>query len=158
MTYKTHLTTGIATALLISEGIQSPIGRIVFAAYAGLGALLPDVDHKGSVIGRYTPLFWGLKHRGYTHSLVGFLLFSLILIPLGVTNASMGLIWGFMSHILADAFTVYGVYLFYPNTHYHLRLGHIKTGSIEETGFQAIVIALMVIYFYLKFKLKGTIL
>ena len=153
MTYQTHVLTGVTTALLISECIQEPGKKLLFIGAAGIGALLPDVDTKKSFIRKFIPFFFPLKHRGHTHSIVGLLIFSLIIIPCGINSITTGLIWGYLSHILADSFTITGTYPFYPQEKIRLKLAEIRTGGPGEDFFAAINICVMFLFFY--FKLKG---
>lgn len=58
------------------------------------------------------------SHRGFTHSIIGFLI-SLTIIKLcmgnfGVEYIYTGFTIGYVLHILADLFTIKGVKLFYP--------------------------------------------
>lgn len=153
MTYKTHLTAGMTTALIVSEMLQDPIEKMVFIAASTGAALLPDIDHESSYIRRYIPLFFPMKHRGFTHSITGLLVFSLIIIPLGINGLTTGLIWGYLSHLLADACTVYGIYPFYPNKMLHLKFANVKTGTQSEKVFECLMICTVFLYFY--YKLKG---
>lgn len=155
MTYRTHIAAGLFTGLLLSEFYQEPLHKVLFVGAAAVGSLLPDVDCKNSYIRRYIPLFPHMKHRGHTHSVVGFLVFSLILIPFGTAAPVLGLIWGYMSHLLADSFTVYGIYVFYPRQEHRLRLGTIRTGGPGEVLFMLLMVFGIIIYFEL--KLRGNI-
>lgn len=152
MTYKTHMTIGFTSALLLSELIQEPLAKVIFITTASFGSLLPDVDTPQSFIRRFIPFPFRMKHRGHTHSLVGLLVFSLMIIPFGVNNATLGLICGYMSHILADSLTIYGVYLFYPQTRYRLRLAKIRTGGILEQCLLVSVFIIAILYIYVKGK------
>lgn len=58
------------------------------------------------------------RHRGFTHSIVGFLI-SMSIVKLGVENYGLDCIYtgfniGYGLHIMADLFTTNGVQLFYP--------------------------------------------
>ncbi|TCU79155.1 inner membrane protein [Tissierella praeacuta] len=58
------------------------------------------------------------SHRGFTHSIIGFLI-SLTIIKLCIGNFGVEYIYtgftiGYVLHILADLFTIKGVKLFYP--------------------------------------------
>lgn len=142
MTGKTHTFASLATSLLVADAIPTMMGKLAFVVGAGVTATLADIDLK-----------LGIRHRGHTHSLTGVLVFSLCIIPLGINPLSTGLIWGYMMHILADSFTVYGTYPFYPNKRYRLRLGKFKTGNKEhELVFCGLVAGIVALYYYLKSK------
>lgn len=36
-----------------------------------VGALLPDLDHPKSFLGKYNPFTGLMKHRGFTHTILG---------------------------------------------------------------------------------------
>ncbi len=104
MTGPTHI------AIAVSCGIMAGAGKPELALLAG-GAIIPDLDHPQSFIGRVffpvsIPLHRWLGHRGPFHS---FWLWGLV--------ALAGLVWtpafvigaGALLHILADCATVGGV-------------------------------------------------
>ncbi|MGL5329937.1 MAG: metal-dependent hydrolase [Peptostreptococcaceae bacterium] len=150
MTYKTHILGGMVTGYTVAYAL--PLSqRLIFTAVAGIGALLPDIDHKESFIRKFIWVFPKIRHRGHTHSLYGLLIFSLIIIPFSINTLTTGLICGYMSHILLDAFTVSGVRLFYPNERSY-RLGRIRAGKAGEEIFYYLLWLVIIIYLYIKFK------
>jgi inner membrane protein len=136
------------------------------AAYyfsVGFGALLPDIDNAQSTIGHR--FGWISKeiqhvagHRTIFHSLLGLIIGSLLAIgleqlvsyllalrgftlPTGVISSShlifIGVLFGCIAHILADALTIGGVPLLWPS---HKRYGfppnpklRFRTGTWPET-------------------------
>lgn len=46
-----------------------------------IGSVFPDCDHRKAPMGRIIPLWLFFNHRGFTHSLVALVLFSL---PIGI--------------------------------------------------------------------------
>ncbi|UAJ64870.1 metal-dependent hydrolase [Candidatus Schneideria nysicola] len=121
-----------------------------------LSALLPDIDHPKSFIGQRlkhisTFIAKTFGHRGFTHSL--FIVFLSIvifkmsfssintIIPLDVFH---GIVIGYLSHIIADMFTPYGVQLFWP---YRIRL-HIFSISNKKMERFICVILLFFALFY----------
>lgn len=100
---------------------------IVFAL---IGSLLPDLDARESKlsnvqVGWITPLKPAahalnrrLGHRGAMHSLLGLLFVAVTFgIPLGLfldPFAGVGLVLGYLSHLLLDACTKSGVPLYWP--------------------------------------------
>ena len=104
---------------------------------AVIGAMIPDIDHPKSLIGKLfpfisIPLERKFGHRTFTHSFAGALVFTLLfavvaflikLIPtqnpisLGLLNrwiAAFGI--GFVSHLCLDMFNKQGSQLLWPNT------------------------------------------
>ncbi|UDG80699.1 Inner membrane protein YdjM [Candidatus Hartigia pinicola] len=90
-----------------------------------LGALLPDIDHPFSTLGRLLrilslPISKICGHRGFTHSLVAWLMLLIFcyqwlpniwLIPNDLTQAFL---LGYISHLIADMLTLTGVPLLWP--------------------------------------------
>lgn len=159
---KTHMLGGVAAGLigfqltgdLISANTDTvvPLQKtIVFGSMltgAFFGSILPDIDHKGSFIGRRMKILsflvhHSLGHRGLTHSLLfailvpalfGFLTLQFATGEIqGVLIAGIfGLFLGILSHIFLDALTVSGVPLFAPFTNKTFRFGRFRTGGIGE--------------------------
>lgn len=103
-----HLMTGIASGGLI---FGTPTGIIC----AGIGALLPDIDNPRSILGKKVPLISLLcgKHRGWTHSLLGAMIFSLPLI-LFTDTAGYALLTGYLTHLALDFLNPAGIKFFWP--------------------------------------------
>lgn len=137
MTGKTHTFTALVTGIMVVDKIESPLGKVLFLSGCLISAKLPDIDTKLK-----------MRHRGHTHSIVGFLLFAIIAIPMGFNGLTMGLLWGYLMHILADSFTVSGTYPLYPNRKLKLKIGNFKTGNrYHETGFKLMVLSVVVLYY-----------
>ena len=91
---------------------------------AGLGALVPDIDHRQSTLG--TRLWWLSPlvavlcgHRGATHSLLAAFLAAGIaggvMLYAGIPFSGLAaFVCGYLSHIAADWSTARGVPLFWP--------------------------------------------
>ncbi|ASB90755.1 metal-dependent hydrolase [Bacillus sonorensis] len=141
MTGKTHIMGGVAscTAVAYFYGYDP-----VFMTASGvLGALIPDICHTKSKIGRKLPILSTLVssifgHRTFTHSLL-FLLLTAFAAHLYFANQSIlvGLMAGMASHLLLDAGTTNGIKLFFPSS-IRIRLPlYIKTGGKAEQGVMA---------------------
>ncbi|ADO59513.1 metal-dependent hydrolase [Paenibacillus polymyxa] len=120
----------------------------LFISGSLFGSLLPDIDHRGSYLGRRLPLLSRLAnatmgHRGATHA--PFVTVTLTTIcALGIHYLLLGTIqWfaltllagittGSLSHIFLDALTKSGIPLLYPLSNRHFRLASMKTGGIGE--------------------------
>lgn len=111
---------------------------------ANLGSLLPDLDTRKSYISKKWPYLSKFiskrcKHRGFTHSLLFLLIlleFLKLIISIGENNIiliciSYGILIGYISHIILDAFTYEGVDLFFP-LGFNLKLSRLKTSSKGE--------------------------
>lgn len=96
----THVTAGLAAALLM------PNLSIPAMAAVTLGSILPDIDHRDSLVGRHVPILPRLlKHRGITHSLLFAVLCYGLYPPLGA---------GVLLHLLLDVLNPAGVALLWP--------------------------------------------
>ncbi|MFC1286199.1 metal-dependent hydrolase [Bacillus paralicheniformis] len=143
MTGKTHIMGGVAscTAAAYFYGYDP-----VFMTASGvIGALIPDICHTKSKIGRRLPVLSAVVssvfgHRTFTHSLL-FLLITAFAAHLYFTDQSIlfGLMAGMASHLLLDAGTVNGIKLFFPSA-IKVRLPlYIKTGGKAEQGVLAVL-------------------
>ena len=91
---ETHRVGGIALGSVVATGALMAgvdiniLSCAVLVAGSGMGSLIPDIDHKGSMIGKKLPhlsafLSSELDHRGVIHSLLGLFVFSLMSFGLG---------------------------------------------------------------------------
>ncbi|GAB6137838.1 metal-dependent hydrolase [Halanaerobaculum tunisiense] len=172
MTYHTHSFFGFALAIIIIKALATLkilnlsyliTGSVLnstllkFYTTAIIGGLIPDIDHANSKAGKKfwflnKPLkFLGIKHRGLTHSLLGLIIFAGLskkLIDIGWIEfiTWLGLLIGYLSHIVADMFNKQGVPLFFPNRRRFKFHTNITTGDWGEQ------------FFFLFFVLLTTIL
>lgn len=157
MTAQGHLLFSVTCALLahklpLTPGLaEASLWQIVPAALAS--ALLPDLDHPNSLLGRRLPWISGplsrlFGHRGFTHSLlaVGMAVWGLAqfqapgLLPVGVKDA---LIIGYLSHLLGDWLTPAGIPLFWPlRQRFRLPYLSLRCGGGVETAFCVLTLAL----------------
>jgi len=142
----THSVFGIFLTLIILAvfGVQWSLHWTIIL-FAVLGAIIPDIDHPKSIIGKLfyiisAPLERRYGHRTITHSLVGWIIFTLlfsfiIVLPSFVIFPALGwsafggnlsfdiLGWrwilafslGYLSHIILDMFNRRGSQLFWPD-------------------------------------------
>lgn len=156
MTGNTHIVGGIAASLAYAQYInESPM---IMVGAGIVGALLPDICHTGSKIGKRLPIVSKLMntvfgHRTFTHSLL-FLFIVGILMNEVVSSDGVkaGLIVGMVSHYVLDMATKNGIQLFFP-----IRLTvrfpvTMRTGSKGE----AFVFSLLALFsFYFGFQAIG---
>ena len=154
MRYQTHIAGGllagvstlnpVANKLSLNSNLAS-IESMVFISGAVIGSLFPDIDHKGSYIGRKARITSTVAsvlfgHRGVTHSPIPLGIFPLFLYfasklfivsPL-VKIWFIGFFIGVLSHIFLDMLTKGGVPLLLPFSRKKISLTNIKTGSVGE--------------------------
>jgi len=108
---------GFALGMTLAHSQQlDPLPTLIAAGVCSLAARLPDVDIRLK-----------LKHRSMTHSLIALALVLLVcwyVAPVSVIYVG----GGYISHLLADALTPYGVPLLYP-LRWRFRLARFRTGG-----------------------------
>lgn len=143
----THLVFNTAIAVSLLDQIPIPLNSFWFLGGVLLGSLLPDMDKKGSKAARMG-FRLRIEHRGLTHSLLGFLIISILALFFTKQDFGLGIILGYGGHILADMMTTHGVNLFYPSKTKVRFPFHIKTGGLLEKLFLLFTVV------YLAFSLK----
>ena len=143
---KTHIVGSLAAgALYLNLGGAVGHEALFFGSLA-LGALIPDIDHTGSLIGRKVPLIDNIintvfGHRSFTHSLLflvlAFFLFQQTSWP---KDIELGILMGMFSHMVLDMLTKQGVKFLWP-----LKIeigipGGIRTGGAIEQGFFIVLV------------------
>ena len=128
------------TATVYATGQPSEPSALGLAA---LGALLPDIDHPKSWVGKRLalislPLATLIGHRGVSHSLLAVAVLAIFLGMAGPSHLAAPLAVGYLSHLLADGLTLSGVPLFWPFKRTH-GIPLIRTGSMAEIAFIAVL-------------------
>ena len=176
MTKETHSKGGYIIGLLLLPYIYKTflldynltyriVLLFIYAYFTHFGALISDIDMKGSYISKRFPIIHKLfgkrfRHRGFTHSLlfVGIIAFIGNTITISsndnivFTCIFSGILAGVISHILLDIITKEGVELFYP-VEINFSILPIKTSSKTEKNcnkFLSLVVVFLICYrFYL---------
>lgn len=137
---------GLAAPNVLYDGTPIHLQGLYWGC-ALLGALLPDIDHKGSILGRRFKIISGplsllqgdtallpwseeTHSRGITHSIWA------VLVAIYFMNDSatwlFALSFGFLCHLVGDMLTPAGVRIFWP-INYHFRLPiTFTTGGVVE--------------------------
>lgn len=114
----THIVGGITASLAFAQiSGESPL---VLVGAGVVGALLPDICHSGSKIGRTFPISSKIVnrlfgHRSFTHSLLFLFCVAMLLdafVPYKLVT--IGLLLGMASHLVLDMGTKRGIKLFFP--------------------------------------------
>ncbi|WP_054711903.1 metal-dependent hydrolase [Bacillus sp. JCM 19041] len=147
MTGKTHIIGGILACQAVDIFVFGNDGGFVYYAAGVAGALLPDICHTHSKIGRRFPVISKMiatifGHRTFTHSLLFLVIINATLLFFFPDNEALrrGVLIGMASHYLLDALTVRGIRFLYP-ADIRVRLARIRTGG----GFESILLALFVV-------------
>jgi len=170
--YQTHMTGGlligvsslnlVADKLNLNSDIASFEGMI-FITGAVIGSLFPDIDHRGSYLGRKAKITSTITnalfgHRGITHSPIvmgTFVFFLYLLSKLFIVTSPFIKLWfigfflGILSHIFLDMLTKGGVPLLLPFTKKRISLTKMKTGSMGE---KLVMIIMVIVCGYLSLK------
>lgn len=145
----THALVGMTAVCIgaINLSDVSPEQVLASITLAGIGSLLPDIDHPQSFISRRFPLpLWLFtRHRGITHSAFAIIAW---MYTSGLHWSITYLAWGYILHITADLFTKNGVRLFAPlfDDVIHAPLPRwmlIRTGGTSERFLAATCIILI---------------
>lgn len=96
---KTHLVVATAASTVLTYYLHLPKEYIVAGA---IGGLLPDSDHKKSLIGGIFPMWIFCKHRGFTHSWLALMAFSLCVFFMTNWYVAIVFAFGYFSHLLID--------------------------------------------------------
>ncbi|MEZ4527709.1 MAG: metal-dependent hydrolase [Desulfobacterales bacterium] len=132
MTAPTHAAFGILWAALAGQGYLN-------ATAAALGALVPDIDHPQSSIGRVffflsIPLNQKFGHRGFIHSFILYTPF--VILGFFFSDFVLWLSLGAISHIVIDSYNVSGVKALVPFTQRTVICfkddWRVRTGSTPE--------------------------
>ncbi len=137
-----HVIAGAAAWLWAAPHLGLPALDPAALALASGGALLPDIDHPQSWVGRRVrlvsrPAAAMLGHRGVTHSLLAVAACGLLLRWDGVAHAvAAPLLVGYLSHLAADLLTSSGLRLTWPLRH-RVVIPLCRTGSLGEAAIAA---------------------
>ena len=144
MMARTHLAFGFLISLFLI-GIFHPSNILLFVFVLLFASIFPDVDNIKSKIGRKTKIIGLLfKHRGIFHSVFLLFLFPLLIYLFSGKIYAIAFFFGYLSHLIADAFTPKGIAPFNPIFSIKIR-GPIKTGKLFDK-ILFFVIALLSIY------------
>jgi inner membrane protein len=144
--FKTHLMFSLLVSLIIFKYFN--LNPLIFILIFILTAILPDIDHAKSKIGRKFFIFsWIINlffgHRKLIHSIL-FAGFLALIIKLLFNNYFIPFFLGYLSHLFLDILTKQGLKIFYPFK-FQIK-GFIRTNSLIEKLFLLILIVLNVYY------------
>lgn len=171
--YKTHIVGGLALGYVAFNnidilGVDISMTTNLAIASTGLvlGSLFPDIDKHNSYLSkRVKPLSFitskVLKHREFTHSILGTLTFTLLMnIILNSFNINANYVKiitfsfaiGIISHILLDMFTAAGVVLFYPIYKEKVRFGGFVLSTKRFSIIEVLIVIFLLIVVYINYK------
>jgi inner membrane protein len=133
-----HVILGAAAWTWAAPHLGLPAVDPLAIALSMAGALLPDIDHPSSWVGRRLrvisrPLAATIGHRGITHSFVAVIAGLMVLRWEGVRRGAIDpLAVGYLSHLAADVLTTSGLRLAWPSPR-RQAIGLCRTGSVTET-------------------------
>lgn len=147
MLAKTHLAFAFLLGLLLLPYLK-PSDKVLFFVFVLIGALIIDIDHPKSKLGRrfgfVSHIFKFLfGHRGLFHSIF-FTLAASYFVYYFNNGYGAALFIGCMSHLIADGFTKQGINFLHPIAKLHIS-GFIETGNFLETILFLILLAVIFI-------------
>ncbi|WP_419961253.1 metal-dependent hydrolase [Psychrobacillus sp. BM2] len=150
MTGNTHIIGGLAASLAFAQ--VTDYEPILVVGAGVVGALIPDICHGGSKIGRKFKVLSKVintlfGHRSFTHSLL-FLVLIAILLTSFIDNESIvtGILVGMASHYILDMATKNGIKLLYPlKITVRFPITTRTGGTVEYLVFA--VLSLLTVYF-----------
>lgn len=150
MTGKTHIIGGMAASLAFAQ--VTHYDPVLLLGAGVVGAIIPDICHGGSKIGRTLPLLSKIVnllfgHRSFTHSLL-FLFIMAALMNSFVMNEAVtaGILIGMGSHLILDMATINGIKLFFPvKVRVRFPVTTRTGGTVESFVFTAL--SLLSVYF-----------
>lgn len=166
MNYKAHSVGGVCSGLAFSIATMPQENQFLYVsaitASSLLGSLLPDIDEPNSFIGKKVWLLSKLikfttGHRGVFHTLAIVLIFPLIyfltkdneiflkLSWFPYKNFIIGLIIGYLSHLLMDSMTEMGVPLLWPLTKEKISIMKLRTNRHEWIAIFLFVLLVIVV-------------
>ncbi|VAY02299.1 Inner membrane protein YdjM [Arsenophonus endosymbiont of Aleurodicus dispersus] len=128
MTATGHLFFSVSSLILVHKLSITPEfvygDRLHLLAGTLLGALLPDIDHPLSYLGRLfrfisVPIWRLCGHRGFTHSLLAWVLILLLSTKLTTSywvsyTLVQAFLLGYFSHLVGDMLTAKGIPFLWP--------------------------------------------
>jgi inner membrane protein len=144
-----HLTVATAGFIVYIETVTNGQWGLSMDVAVGwvitmIGALLPDLDHPKSTLGRRFryisyPITIIFGHRGITHSLIAVVGVSYAAYVFQ-SNIVAWLAMGYLLHLLGDYLTPSGVPLLYPYKKNYRGLIVAKTGTMGESFLAGVIL------------------
>lgn len=152
-----HLTFGTASAVVISTQLfASNNDVLLFIGSAMFGSLLPDLDHKTSIISNKLPVLAFIVHRFFSRR--GMLHTPLFIFLLSIFNIHIlhfplpmwsGLALGYLCHLIQDTFTKGGIMWLYPISKISIHFSNAKSGAISNYFVTIFLLCLIVGWKYI---------
>ncbi|WP_422124145.1 metal-dependent hydrolase [Planococcus sp. X10-3] len=155
MTGKTHIIGGVTASLAFAQ--ITNYDPLLLLGAGAVGALIPDICHGGSKIGRTFPFLSKIinvlfGHRTFTHSLLFLMMAAFLFIKFLPSEAlAAGLLVGMGSHLLLDMATKNGIKLLFPIQTTVRFPVTTKTGGATENVIFALLSFLAVYFGYSAF-------
>ncbi len=155
--YVTHLAFAALVFIFLSKYLKGSM--YIALAICLVAALLPDLDHAKSKVGRKLPILSKItqsifSHRGFVHSLL-FAMISFLIIYIILSHYALNTFYayafliGYLSHLAIDSLNPQGVAWLHPFSKYRLK-SFIYTNGLGE---KAILIAIFLVI--ITFAVRG---
>jgi inner membrane protein len=159
MIFLTHLAFALFLGIIIFFNFQANISSYIapyyFFSLLLISAIFPDIDIATSTIGKKArPLSYFLIHRGFFHSIICMIIFSLIIFA-ATRQAAYALVFmlGYSSHLLLDSLNPSGIMLFWPSK---IKIkGFFRTGKLFDLLLLLIFSGLSILCLFLYVHLQN---
>ncbi len=146
MLFRTHLIFGFLIGLYLIE-ILNIEKQILFMVVLLFFSVFPDIDEGSSKVAKKLKPFSYLArifgHRGVFHTIYFPIAIFLVLFIFDLRLLGMGVLVGYLLHLILDSITKKGVAFFYPLSRMRVR-GFVKVGSLIETLVFVVLVALVI--------------
>ena len=151
MLARTHLAFALLSGLFAIDHIDIH-NKIAFFVFVLVGALIIDIDHPKSKLGRKIGFVSGFfrflfGHRGLFHSIFFTLMISYLVYSYN-HEYGIALFIGCLSHLFADGLTKQGINFLHPVSKLHLS-GFVETGGFLETVLFLVISLIITIKLYI---------
>lgn len=149
MNGRTHLIWSLAIGIAIAQYFHIGFGlQLIYVIFLSIfGGLAPDLDHPESKLGKKVKVLnYGVKHRGFLHSIWAMLLIGLLAYKFLPTYhlEAIAFLTAYFGHLLLDTITPSGISWFYPWVRIRGPINSDGLGSfvIFALGFCGVILAL----------------
>ncbi len=133
--FRTHLAFSLFIGLILIKilDIENQILFLIFLLFFGV---FPDIDERKSKVSRKfgffsLPINYIFRHRGFFHTIYLPLILFLLFFMVDEVILGIGVLAGYLSHLILDSLTRSGVKIFKPLLHFRF-YGFFRSGRLFD--------------------------